>query len=364
MTRLQRLFSDQGQSPWLDGLERSSLSSGQLQRMVAEGIRGLATNMAGSAHALARSTAYDAHIASLLGRALGAEDIYWELLVQDVSEALAALRPIYDRCGGEDGLVSVKISPTLAQDKEGTVITARSLQQQIAEPNLSINIPATDAGVLALREMTSEGRNVTVTAIFSLRRYQQVVEAYLSGLETCPGDLSGVHSVALFSLSQVDTAVDRWLFARRGPGVPQLQGKAAVAQARLAYRAFWDRFSGPRWETLAARGANPQRLAWASTRTPGPTQPGTFYLESLIGPGTVTTMDPATAAAFGQHGTVAQTLDLDIEGAANVLASLEDAGIDMGRVGSELEGQHVAYVARTYNAAIAAVRTKVAQLST
>ena len=195
------------------------------------------------------------------------------------------------------------------------------------------------------------------------RRNQQVVEAYLSGLETCPGDLSGVHSVASLSLSQVDAEVNGSLFARRGLGVPQLQGRVAVAQARLAYRAFCDRFSGPRWETLAARGANPQRLAWASTHTPDLTYPGTFYLESLIGPGTVTTMDPATAAAFEQHGTVAQTIDQDIEGAATVLASLEDAGLDMGRVGRKLEDQHVANAARAYKAAIAAVGTKVAQLS-
>jgi transaldolase len=259
MTRLQQLFAEQGQSPWLDNLKRGYLRTGELGRLIGAGIRGVTTNPTIFEHAIAGSEDYDEQFASLTRRHVGVEDAYWDLLIDDVVHALHILRPLHDRSRGGDGFASVELPPSLANNTAGSIVTARSLHQQINEPNLLVKIPATIAGISAIRQMIAEGRNVNVTLIFSLERYEQVIQAYRAGLEACPGDLSGVHSVASFFLSQVDTEVDRRLDRLGADRARALRGRAAVAQAKLAQRIFRARFSGPRWGRLADRGAQIQR---------------------------------------------------------------------------------------------------------
>ncbi len=265
MTRLQQLYERHGQSPWLDNLTRGDLAGGRLGRLVAQGIRGITSNPTIIAKAVSGSADYDAQLAALAAKGDDAEASYWSLVTSDLQGALAVLRPLYEHSGGGDGFVSVELAPALAHDSQASVAAARALHQRIPEPNLLVKIPATAEGVPAVRETIAEGRSVNVTLLFGLDRYEQIIEAYLAGLEAHDGDLARVHSVASFFVSRVDTEVDRRLQAIGTPQALALQGRAALAQAKLAYRLFQDRFSGPRWQALAARGARPQRPLWAST---------------------------------------------------------------------------------------------------
>jgi transaldolase len=338
MTRLQRLHEAFGQSAWLDNLARPHLRDGTLERLVADGIRGVTANPTILARAIEGSDAYDEQFARCLARGLSVEEAYWELAVDDVRDALQVLRPTFDASGGTDGFVSIEVAPALAFDTDGTVAAARHLHERIAQPNLYVKIPATDEGVPAIEAMVAEGRNINVTLVFSLARYEQVIEAYLSGLETLAargGDVAGVRSVASFFVSRVDTEVDR----RLGENVI---GRAAIAQARLAYQVFRRRFSGERWARLAAAGAQVQRPLWASTSTKDPSLPDTLYVDSLIGPDTVNTMPESTIAAFEHHGTLARTIDAGVDAAEEVLARLARAGVYMEDVGRTLERQGVA----------------------
>jgi transaldolase len=283
MTKLQRLYHEQGQSPWLDNLTRAYLRDGTLGRLVADGIRGVTANPTIFAKAIEGSDAYDEQFATCIAQGRPVTDAYWDLVVDDISDALGVLRPTFDASAGTDGFVSIEVAPELARDTDATIAAARQLHQRIAQPNLFVKIPATGEGVPAIQAMTAEGRSINVTLIFSLARYAEVIEAYLAGLETLAeggGDLASVRSVASFFVSRVDTEVDRRLQAIGTPEVLALQGKAAVAQARLAYRLFRDRFGGPRWAALAARGARPQRPLWASTSTKNPAYPDTVYVDS------------------------------------------------------------------------------------
>ncbi len=224
---------------------------------------------------------------------------------------MAILRPVYDSSGGEDGYVSVEVAPSLARDTEGTIAAARELHERIDEPNLYVKIPGTAEGIPAIRQMIAEGRSINVTLIFSLERYEDVMEAYLSGLEAGTGDLTKVSSVASFFISRVDTEVDRRLDEIGTPEALALRGRAAVAQAQVAYDLFLQTFSGPRWDALAERGARVQRPLWASTSTKNEAYPDTLYIDSLIGPDTVNTVPDGTLVAFEDHGTVARTIDAD-----------------------------------------------------
>jgi transaldolase len=306
MTRLQQLFAEQDQSAWLDNLKRGYLRSGELGRLIGAGIRGVITNRTRQWRARRWCEDYHERFAWLTRRHVGVEDAYWALVIDDIVHALHLLRPLHERSRGGDGFACVELPPSLANNTAGSIVTARSLHQQINEPNLLVKIPATTAGVPVIRQMIAEGRNVNVTLLFSLDRYEQVIQAYLAGLEACPGDLSGAHSVASFFPSQVDTEVDRRLDGLGTNQARAWRGRAAVAQAKLAHRLFRARFSGPRWGRLAARGARIQRPPWASTATKNPDYPDTHYVDSLIGPDTVTTMPERTIAAFEDHGRVAR----------------------------------------------------------
>ncbi|MGI8491680.1 MAG: transaldolase, partial [Acidimicrobiales bacterium] len=288
------------------------------------------------------------------------------------SNACGVLRSVHDASGGMDGFVSLEVSPAAAYESRTTIDAARGLHQRIGLPNLMVKIPATEAGVPAIRQMIGEGRNINVTLIFSLERYGEVIEAYLGGLEdlgASGGDLGAVHSVASFFVSRVDTEVDRRLEDANQSSASQsspsqapagLAGKAAVAQARLAYKLFQERFTGPRWDALSARGAHVQRPLWASTSTKNPAYPDLLYVESLIGPDTVDTMPDATVEAFEDHGRIARTVDQKVDGAKAHLEALAGVGIDMADVAQSLEDEGVASFAKSFDHLLSALEEKAA----
>jgi transaldolase len=364
VTKLQRLYQEQGQSPWLDNLTRLYLvdgTRGTLAGLVRDGIRGVTANPTIFAKAIEGSDAYDEQFTALLGQGCPLMDAYWQLVTRDVTDAAAVLRPVFDASDGCDGFVSVEVAPELAHDTEASITAARDLHTRIAQPNLFVKIPATPEGVPAIQAMISEGRSINITLIFSLTRYAEVIEAYLAGLETLGangGDLGSVHSVASFFVSRVDTEVDRRLHAADGTAGQALLGRAAVAQAKLAYRLFQQQFTGERWERLAALGAHVQRPLWASTSTKNPDYSDTLYVDSLIGPDTVNTLPEATIAAFEDHGTVARTIDGDVDEAAAVMDRLGDAGIDIEDVGHTLEEQGVASFHESFAHVLRALKAK------
>ena len=293
-----------------------------------------------------------------MGDGVSITDSYWDLVTADIRNALTILRPVFDASDGTDGFVSVEVAPSLARDTDGTIEAARGLHTTIDQPNLYVKIPGTAEGLPAIRQMTSEGRSINVTLLFALERYGEVIEAYLSGLEACEGDLSGISSVASFFVSRVDTEVDRRLATIGTPEAAALQGKAAVANAKLAYQVFKDRFQGPRWEALAARGAKVQRPLWASTSTKNPAFPDTLYIDTLIGPDTVNTIPDATLDAFDDHGTVARTIDEGVEAARVDLERLSAMGVDLVDVTDVLEQEGVAAFSKSFDELIGSLETK------
>jgi len=368
MTTLHDLFAEQGQSPWLDNLRRDWIQDGTLAGLVDQGIRGITSNPTIFAKAISGQDTYDEQFGSLIATT-SVEDAYWDLVVDDILAALSILRPVFDASGGTDGFVSVEVAPSLAHDTDGTTAAARGLHTRIDRPNVLVKIPATRECVPSIRQMISEGRSINVTLIFSLTRYAEVIEAYLSGLEALAAagtdDLSGVASVASFFISRVDTEVDRRIesAADGAPGLLELRGKAAVAQARLAYALFVERFSGPRWDALAAKGAQVQRPLWASTSTKNPAYPDLAYVDTLIGPDTVNTMPDGTVADFLDHGTVARTVDAGIDEARSVIGRLADAGIDMEDVANTLELEGVASFAASFDDLLSSLAAKAGELT-
>lgn len=357
------LFEDQGQSPWLDNLTRGHLKRGELERLVAAGIRGVTSNPTIFSKAITGSTDYDEQFQALVEAGVTPTDAYWTMVVEDVRGALSILRPIHDDSAGGDGFVSVELAPALAHDSDASIAAARRLHEHIDAPNLFVKIPATPAGVPAIQQMISEGRNINITLIFSLGRYDEVIEAYLSGLEAHGGDLRSVHSVASFFVSRVDTEVDRRLEVIGTPDALSLRGKAAVAQAKVAYQLFRRRFSGPRWDPLARRGARLQRPLWASTSTKNPDYPDTIYVDRLIGSDTINTLPEATIAAFEDHGTVAATIDHQADEAEKLLERLEAVGVSMTDVGRVLEEQGAATFTKSFDDLVDTLESKRADLA-
>ncbi len=360
MTRLNDLFDTGGQSPWLDNLKRSYLTSGRLAELVASGVRGLTSNPTIMAKAIAVGEDYDEEFSGALARGDSVEDAYWDLVISDVEGALEVLRPVYDQSGGGDGFVSIEVSPSLAHDTSGTIVSARELHERIHEPNLLVKIPATEEGLEAIETMIAEGRSINVTLIFSLERYRAVVEAYLSGLEKLVskgGDPAKVASVASFFVSRVDTEVDRRLeaIAKEHPSSPEasralaLRGTAAVAQARLAYKAYLELFAGARWEALERAGAKRQRPLWASTSTKNPAYGDLVYVDSLVAPETVNTVPEETIELYLDHGRhVAMTAE-DLARAEESFERLSKCGIDLADVAKVLEQEGVASFAASFD---------------
>jgi len=298
------------------------------------------------------------------------ESAYWEMAITDIRHALGMLRPLYDESDREDGYVSLEVSPAVAHDTDATVRDARKFHAQVAEPNLFVKIPATRAGVRAIETMVAEGRNINVTLIFGLDRYDAVMEAYVAGLEKLVAagradELPQVASVASFFVSRVDTEVDRRLESLAGghdgdPAILGLRGTAAVAQAQVAYQHFHRVFAGDRWEALREKGARVQRPLWASTSTKNPDYPDLLYVDNLIGPASVNTMPEATLHAFEDHGTLKRTVDADPDEAAAALERLADAGIDMEDVEQTLEDEGVHAFAKSFDELLQSLSDKAA----
>ncbi len=367
MTRLQDLHRSQDQSPWLDNLRRGWITGGQLQQWVDRGVRGITSNPTIFQKAIAAGHDYDAQFNDLIGSGQSVDASYWQLVTHDIEDALRILRPVYDESDAVDGYVSVEVAPSLARDTAGTTAAARHLHETIAEPNLYVKIPGTAEGLPAIQAMISEGRSINITLLFGLDRYTEVIEAYLSGLEAlmatdAGADLSRVSSVASFFVSRVDSEVDKRLDAIGTPEAVALKGKAAVANAQLAYQLFGERFSGPRWDALTAKGARVQRPLWASTSTKNPDYPDTLYVDPLIGPDTVNTMPEATLEAFEDHGTVARTVDSDFGAARRVLEQLAEVGVDLLAVTDLLEDDGVASFSKSFDELMTSLEGKADEL--
>jgi transaldolase len=362
MTKLHDLYHQHGQSPWLDNLRRGWITGGELARWVERGVRGVTSNPTIFQKAISASGEYDEQFGDLVAGGQSIDDTYWGLVTADIEDALRILRPVHDDSAGVDGYVSVEVAPDLARNLDGTVAEARELHRRIDEPNVFVKVPATAEGVGAIRQLIGEGHSINVTLIFGLDRYDEVMEAYIGGLEAYDGDLSQIASVASFFVSRVDTEVDQRLEAIGSEQALALRGKAAVAQAQLAYARFLDKFQGPRWQALADRGARVQRPLWASTSTKNPDYPDTLYVDTLIGPDTVNTMPEATLKAVEDHGTLARTVDADPQAASDTLAAIGDAGVDLDDVSRALEDQGVASFAKSFDELIAALETKAEDL--
>jgi transaldolase len=360
--RLQALYEEQGQSPWLDNLRRGYLTSGQLADFVTKGIRGLTSNPTIFQKAMEGSDEYDDQLADLVKAGGNVVDHYWSMALRDIRGALEVFAPLYEASGGTDGFVSVEVAPDLAHDTEGTLASAKRLHDTVNKPNLLVKIPATAEGVPAIRDVIASGKSVNVTLIFSLERYNDVMEAYLQGLEACEGDLSAINSVGSFFISRVDTEVDRRLEEIGTDEALALRGTAALAQGKLAYQEFQRAFSGDRWDALAKRGAKVQRPLWASTSTKNPAYPKTLYVDNLIGPSTVNTMPDSTIADFVDHGTVARTVDKDVDAARQTWKALAEVGVDMDDVGKVLEQEGVASFQKSFDELLGALNTKSAEL--
>ncbi|MFM2141367.1 MAG: hypothetical protein RLZZ25_1632 [Gemmatimonadota bacterium] len=361
-----------GQSIWLDFIDRSLLQSGALDRRIRdEALTGMTSNPTIFEKALATGAAYDAQLAAGAAAGLDAWGLFELVETDDVRVACDAFMDVYRRTNGQDGYVSIEVSPGSAHDAAATITEAHRLWQTVDRPNVMIKVPGTAEGCLALRQLIADGLNVNVTLLFSVAAHARVIEAYLAGLEDRAakgGDLSHVASVASFFVSRVDGAIDPRLDALVAAGTlpadraRALQGKAAIANAKRAYRLFQERFAGPRWAALAAKGAQVQRPLWASTSTKNPAYRDVLYVEQLIGPDTVNTMPPATLEAFRDHGITARTVDADLAAADQVLSELAALGIDLDAVTDRLLVDGLASFQTSFDTLIAGIEAKTALL--
>jgi len=358
---IQKLY-ELGQSVWCDNLSRKLIDSGELQRLVDLGVTGVTSNPAIFMKAITGSDDYDAAIERALAE--GCHDvlaIYEKLVLPDIADAADILRPVYDKTNGVDGYVSLEVNPKLAFDTEGTIAEGRRLFAELGRPNVMIKVPATPEGIPAVETLIGEGVNVNVTLIFSIAMHEKVMAAYLAGLGRLVAsgkDASRVASVASFFVSRLDTLVDK-LLGEKGDSATALCGKAAVANAKLAYARFAEVFdaSGSFGE-LSAKGARVQRPLWASTSTKNPSYPDTLYVDPLVGVHTVNTMPPNTLEATLDHGTAANTVGGDVEEARTLFASLAEAGIDLTAVTDQLLGEGVDVFIKAFDELLANVSQK------
>ncbi len=362
---LQRLHADQDQSPWIDFIDRELIASGKLKGMVDDGIRGLTSNPTIFAKAVATGQ-YDQLIRREIEAGDGAREIYEAIAVADVGDAADVLRSVYDAAGGADGFASIEVEPDLAEDADATLARARELWARLDRPNVFIKIPATEAGIPAIENAIAEGINVNVTLMFSVDIYRRVARAYVAGLRRRHDngeDVSNVASVASFFVSRVDTKVDKYLDELGTPDALAARGKAAVANAKMAYEAFGEVFNGDEFADLRAAGARVQRCLWASTSTKNPEYRDVLYVEELIGPETVDTMPLETITAFLDHGRIERTLDRDLDAARDALAAVEATGITMERVTHELIVEGVASFAKSFDELIETIESKRQELA-
>jgi transaldolase len=353
-----------GQSIWLDYIQRSMITSGELKQLIDIGLRGVTSNPAIFEKAIAGSNDYDEDLKQLIKTDAPIVQIYEALAIKDISLAADQLRGVYDSSGGKDGYVSLEVSPELAYETEQTIAEAKRLFETVNRPNVMIKVPATQAGLPAITELIGSGVNVNVTLIFGLQNYKAVADAYQSGLEKLAAtgpEVKGGHpidkvaSVASFFVSRVDTAVDTEL-EKMGAG--ELFGKIAVANSKIAYVEYKEILKQSRWQLLADKGAGVQRVLWASTSTKNPTYPDNLYVDELIGPDTVNTLPPSTLESFMDHGRVAQTLTRDPAEAQNQLTKLADLGIDLQTVTRKLQDDGVVAFARPFKKLLESIAEK------
>ena len=347
MTNPLLQLAEAGQSVWLDFIDRKILRDGGLKRLIEQdGVKGVTSNPSIFEKAMGEGHDYDEQLGAVLAAGdTDVVDLYETLAIADIQAAADQLRPVYDATGGADGFVSMEVSPYLAMDTEATVAEARRLWAAVNRPNLMIKVPGTAAGTPAIRTLIGQGINVNVTLLFSLQSYLDVAEAHIAGLEAFKasgGDVSKVGGVASFFVSRIDSQIDKKIDKRVADGDPEtealkaIRGKVAIANAKVAYQEYERLIATPRWQVLAAAGARPQRLLWASTGTKDPSYSDVLYMETLIGPDTVNTVPPKTLDAFRDHGHVEQTLTRDVDQARHVMAEAERLGLDLDGVTGDL----------------------------
>jgi transaldolase len=362
MNGLQALWKNHGQAVWLDFIQRSHVEGGALARLVSEdGVRGVTSNPSIFKNAIAGTDEYDQQVKAILEARPGATavEVYEELAVTDIRSAADVMRPVYDASGGTDGFVSLEVAPALARDTEGTIADARRLWAWVDRPNLMIKVPATTEGIPAIEALIADGINVNATLMFSLADYEAVAQAFVRGIERC-GNPARVASVASFFVSRVDSTVDAQLEAIGTPQALDLRGKAAIANACLAYRRFKEIFHGTSFAALKARGAQVQRPLWASTSTKNPEYSDVLYVEELVGPETVNTIPASTLDAFRDHGQPRNALDEGMATADEVFKGLRAAGIDLDVVTTRLQDDGVASFAAAFDDLLASLGEKIA----
>jgi transaldolase len=334
-----------GQSLWFDYIERSLIDNGELASMIENGeIQGVTSNPSIFNTAIAKSNDYDEKLESLAKVGLTSEQIFYQLAIKDIQDAADLFMPLYESTDGGDGYVSLEVSPYLANDTQATIEEARNIWKSVNRPNLMVKIPATKSGLPAIRTCIAEGMNINVTLIFGIERYEKVMDAYLSGLEDRISKglpINTIASVASFFVSRVDSNIDPKLDKLGTPAAIELKGKAAIANARLAYQKNLDVFSSERFEKLAINGAKIQRALWASTSTKDPNYNDVLYVDELIGPNTVNTAPPQTIVAFKDHGTISNTLAIASEKSQGIFNELAKLGISMPQVSEILEEEGV-----------------------
>jgi transaldolase len=363
-SRLHEL-SERGQSVWIDFVSRQMLETGELERLMREdAVVGVTSNPTIFQKAIAVGDWYDEQLKQVLEEESDPKEIFLQLAVRDIQAACDLLRHVWDEGRGQDGYVSLEVDPALAYDREATYEEVMRLHEWVDRPNLFVKIPATEPGLAAIEDSIAAGKRINVTLIFALERYEQVVEAYIRGLERlveAGGDPTLVASVASFFVSRVDTEADKRLEAIGGEAL-RLRGQLAIANAKLAYEHYKQAFSGERWERLAAQGASKQRCLWASTSTKNPEYRDVLYVEELIGPQTVNTMPAETIAAFQDHGQVADTLEQGLDEARQLLDELERVGVDYDDVTETLEKEGVQKFADSFEELLDGVRAKRGEL--
>jgi len=351
-----------GQAPWVDELSREDIENGGLQRIIDDGIVGVTSNPAIFQKAIAGSDLYDEQLHELAQKEDDPKQIFWEVARKDIRDACDIFMPVHEETEGRDGFISLEVQPDIAYDTGATVEEATRLHEIVDRPNLFVKIPATLPGLVAIEEMISRGKSINVTLIFSLERYREVARAYTRGLQRLVengGDPSGVHSVASFFVSRIDSEADAQL---EELGAGDLEGGLAIANAKLAYQIYKEVFGGARWSKLAEQGANSQRLLWASTSTKNPDYPDTLYVDNLVGPETVNTMPKKTIEAVMDHGEIQPTLEEGVEEAKRLLKRLRETGLDYEDVTDILEKEGIQKFADPFNEMLEEVQNKSKQL--
>ena len=356
-----------GQSVWLDYIRRDLMTTGELKRLIEEdGLRGMTSNPAIFEKAISDSNLYDDILHSLAGKNLTPIAKFEALAIRDIQDAADGLRAVFDASKGQDGFVSLEVSPYLARDTQGTIEEARRLHKAVGRPNVMIKVPGTTEGLPAFQQLTAEGININVTLLFSQQVYEQIAEAYVAGLEQLAangGDVSKMASVASFFISRIDSAIDKVVEAKlktsndpaERAALNSVQGKVAIANGKLAYQSYLRIFGTDRWKKLAAKGAHTQRVLWASTSTKNPAYSDVMYIEELIGPDTVNTVPPATLDAYRDHGHPRTTLTQNIADAKQVMDTLPKAGISMKEVTDKLTDDGVRLFSEAFDKLLKAI---------